>query len=260
MAPEGGGADALDSREVDGFVIHDLVAEPDDALLSAVYDRVLEPSFAVGELEPLEIIRDQVTDPRHILRMLAYFGADGAPVAVMTCDWYARSRVALIGYLAVRPDLRRRGTGTKLIGHATGQWAAELNPALGLAEVENPRLYQGSDNGDTGDPVDRLRLYESLGGRVISVPYFQPKLADELERVHGLMLMAFVVNGRPLAEVAVDSVPTAPIGVFLDEYFEAAEGPPPPQDAEFLNLKARVLSTPEAPLLTSGELDRIPEL
>jgi GNAT superfamily N-acetyltransferase len=254
MAPEGGGA------EVDGFVIHDLVAEPDDVLLSAVYDRVLKPSFAVSELEPLEVIRDQVTDPRHILRMLAYFGPDGEPVAVMTCDWYARSRVALIGYLAVRPDLRRRGTGTKLIEHATREWAAELSPALGVAEVENPRLYQASDTGDTGNPADRLRLYESLGGRVIGVPYFQPKLSDDLERVHGLMLMAFVVNARPLAEAEADSVPTAPIGVFLDEYFEAAEGPPPPRDAEFLNLKARVLSTPEAPLLTSDELDRLPEL
>jgi GNAT superfamily N-acetyltransferase len=245
----------------EGFVLRDLVAEPDDALLSAVYDRVLTPSFAVGELEPLDVIRAQVTDPRHILRMLAYFGPDGAPVAVMTCDWYERSAVMLVGYLAVRQDLRRQGTGTRLIEHATRTWTTELSPALTVAEVENPRRVEASaDTEETGNPADRLRLYERLGGRIIGVPYFQPRLADDLERVHNLMLMAFGVNGRLLMEVSVDSVPTAPIGVFLDEYFEAAEGPPVPQDAEFLNLKARVLSTPKAPLLTSGELDQLPEL
>jgi GNAT superfamily N-acetyltransferase len=244
MAPDG------------GFVLRDLVSDPDDALLSAVYDQVLKPSFAVGELEPLEIIRGQVTDPRHILRMLAYFGPDGAPVAVMTCDWYKRSAVMLVGYLAVRQDLRRQGTGTRLIEHAARTWTTELSPALSVAEVENPRRVQPSH---TGNPVDRLRLYESLGGRVIGVPYFQPRLADDLERVHNLMLMAFAVNARLLAEVPLDSVPTAPIGVFLDEYFAAAEGAPP-TDAEFLNLKARVLSAPKAPLLRAEELDRLPEL
>jgi GNAT superfamily N-acetyltransferase len=258
MAPERGDADAAGSS----LVLRDLVAEPDDALFSAVYDRVLVPAFAVGELEPLEVIRAQVTDPRHILRMLACFGADAEPVAVITSDWYSRSGVMLIGYLAVRPDLRRQGTGTKLIERAVVKWNAELSPALAVAEVEDPRQFQGSDAGDadTGNPADRLRLYESLGARVIGVPYFQPKLSDDLERVHGLMLMAFGVDGRLLGDVKVDSVPTEPIGAFLDEYFEATEGPPPPQDAEFVNLKARVLSTAEAPLLRADELDRLPKL
>lgn len=256
MASDGYDAAAAGKgHEEDGLILRDLVQEPDDALLSELYRRVLEPAFQTGELEPLEVIRAQIADGR-IIRVLAYFGADSEPVAAITSDWYARSEVLLIGYLAVRPDRRGRGIGTRLVADAAAEWT-QLGPVLTVAEAEDPRFYQASD---TGDPVARLRLYERLGGRIIGVPYFQPKLADDLERVHHMLLMAFGVDSRLLTEVQVLSVPTGPIGVFLEEYFAAAEGPQALRDAEFLKLKEGVLSTPEAPLLRVDELDRLPAL
>jgi GNAT superfamily N-acetyltransferase len=257
MASDGSDVAAVDNgHEEDGLVLRDMVHEPSDVLLAELYQRVLAPSFKVGELEPPEVIREQVDDGG-IIRMLAYFDADSKPVAVITADWYPRSEVLLIGYLAVRPDLRRQGLGTRLIGRAASKWIAEERPVLTVAEVEDPRFYTASD---TGDPVARLRMYERLGGRIVGVPYFQPQLSDDLERVHHLMLMAFGVNSERLTEDSpVRSVPTAPIGVFLGEYFEAAEGSQP-LDEEFLKLKAEVLSAPEAPLLRSGEIGRLPSL
>jgi GNAT superfamily N-acetyltransferase len=243
------------SSEASALLLRDLVREPDNALLDEIYQRIMVPAFREEEREPLESIRQQVEDPR-TLRMLAYFDADSNPVAVITSDWYTRSGVVLIGYLAVRQDLRGQGVGTDLCLRAVSQWKTELNPVLAVAEVEDPRYFKSSPS--TGDPEARVRLYERLGGRIIAVPYFQPSVAKDMPRVHHLMLMAFAANGELLSDVAVESVPTAPIGVFLEEYIEAAEGPGSLADPEFLELKRRVLSTPEVPLLGAEELDRLP--
>jgi GNAT superfamily N-acetyltransferase len=237
-------------------VIRDLVAEPDSVLLEKVYRRVLSPAFQPDEVESLEEISAQVADGS-ILRMLAVFDAGGEPIAVITADWYSRGRVLLIGYLAVREDLRGQGIGTSLIYQAVLKWITDLKPVLGVAEVEDPRYFTVSS---TGDPEARLRLYGRLGGRILGVPYFQPKLDEGSQRVHHLMLMAFVADSMLITETAAESVPAEPIGIFLEDYFEAAEGPQALDDPEFLELKKAVLSLGTVPLLHASELDRLPAL
>ena len=142
--------------DMNSFVLRDLVTEPDDALLGRLYHRVLEPALKPGELEPLEVIRQQAADG-DILRMQAEIDAESEPLAVITSDWYARSEVLLIGYLAVREDLRGRGIGTKLIEAAASKWIIDPCPALAVAEVEDPRYFQPSDTGDPVAPGASLR-------------------------------------------------------------------------------------------------------
>jgi predicted N-acetyltransferase YhbS len=237
-------------------VIRDLVAEPDSALLEKIYRRVLSSAFQADEVESLEEISAQVADGS-ILRMLAVFDEGGDPIAVITADWYSRGGVLLIGYLAVREDLRGQGIGTSLIYQAVMKWIIDLKPVLGVAEVEDPRYFSISS---TGDPEARLRLYGRLGGRILGVPYFQPSLEEGSQRVHHLMLMAFVVDSTLITETAAESVPAEPIGTFLEDYFEAAEGPQALEDPEFLELKKVVLGLPAVPLLHVNELDRLPAL
>jgi GNAT superfamily N-acetyltransferase len=234
----------------------DLVREPDDRLFVTAYNSVLKPAFQADELEPLDVIRDQIIDGS-VLQMLVALDESHVPVGVITADWYSRGGVALIGYLAIREDLRGQGLGTTITRQATERWAAELQPALSVAEVEDPRYFQASS---FGDPNARLRLYERLGGRIIGLPYFQPRLTPESNRVYHLMLMAFTVGASPAAEISSAQVPTDPLVKFLEDYFGVTEGAEALTDPEFLALKAAYQREPTAALLRATELDQIPEL
>lgn len=247
---------AMGSQENRISDLRDLVREPDDQLYVTAYNTVLKPAFQADELEPLEVIRDQIIDGS-VLQMLVALDESAVPIGVITADWYSRGGVALIGYLAIREDLRGQGLGTTLTKQASERWMTLLKPAITVAEVEDPRYFQASS---FGDPNARLRLYERLGARIIGLPYFQPRLTPESNRVHHLMLMAFTVGTSPAAEISPAQVPTDPLVKSLEDYFGITEGAEALTDPEFLALKAAYQRKPTAPLLRGTELDQIPEL
>jgi hypothetical protein len=231
------------------FELRDLVREPDPELLAAVYERVLVPAFDENERESLEELAAQVAEGSR-LRMLAALGTDGEPLAVVTSDWYPEAAVLLIGYLAVSAANRGGGVGGVIVTRALADWTAQLHPELCLAEVEDPRFFPVTAH---GDPKARVRFYERLGGSVIALPYFQPRLAAGTSRVQHLMLMSLIPQ-----PAGVRHVPTAPLAVFLDQYFSACEGPAVFDEPDFRALREAVLSEPTAELLTGAELDRLP--
>lgn len=229
--------------------LRDLVREPDAALLAAVYERVLRPAFDEDEVESLAEISDQVAEGTR-LRMLAAVDPSGEPLAVVTSDWYPDARVLLIGYLAVSANSRGGGIGGGILSRALADWADELRPELCLAEVEDPRYFPVTEH---GDPRARVRFYERLGGRVVALPYFQPRLAADTQRVQHLMLMSLL----PQPDGA-DRVSTAPIALFLDGYFASCEGPEVFDEPDFRALREQVLREPTVELLSGAELDRLP--
>lgn len=231
------------------FELRDLVREPDPALLAAVYERVLAPAFDQDEIESLEEIGEQVAEGTR-LRMLAAVGPGGEPLAAVTSDWYPEAGVLLIGYLAVGAGSRGGGMGSGILTRALAGWTEQLRPRLCLAEVEDPRFFPVTEH---GDPRARVRFYERLGGRVVAVPYFQPRLAADSRRVHHLMLMSLLPQ-----PAGAGRVPTAPLALFLDQYFSVCEGPQVLDEPEYRALREAVSREPTAELLTGAELDRLP--
>jgi GNAT superfamily N-acetyltransferase len=229
------------------LVLRDVVEDFDDQLLSKLYQDVLFPSFSADELESLEDMRRQIQN-RTGVQLFAALDATDAPLAAFTAYWYPRSQVLLLGYLAVRSDRRGQGIGTWLTGHVRRILLERLQPLLALAEVEDPHYYAASHQ--FGDPLARIRLYERLGGRLLSMPYFQPRLRPESERVRNLVLMAFEISPSVLQSIPVgECVTTGVLSEFLEEYFTAAEGPETTsQDEEYLSLRNMISRMPCVPL------------
>jgi GNAT superfamily N-acetyltransferase len=150
-------------------------------------------------------------------------GAGDEVVGGMVGEWYPKSEVLLLAYLAVRPDIRGRGVGTLLLNHATEHWYAKRDPALSLAEVEHPGFHEVSGH---GDPEARLRLYERVGALVLDMPYFQPQIRPGAGRVYDMMLIALGWRSSVYRTSADgDTIHGRVVRAFLDEYFEVCEGP-----------------------------------
>jgi hypothetical protein len=76
--------------------------------------------------------------------------------------------------------------------------------------------------------VARLRFYERFGVRALAIPYFQPRLSAGLRRGYHMVLG---VLEAPAAAPAT-SLDGRRVRQFLEEYFEAAEGPGWDRDPE----------------------------
>jgi hypothetical protein len=85
------------------------------------------------------------------------------------------------------------------------------------------------------------------------VSFVQPRLHDDRERVPGFLLLAFHVD--PSAGDA-GGVSSSLVARFVRRYFEAAEGPGPP-DPELTSLLAEIERGERIELVDPGEFDRI---
>jgi GNAT superfamily N-acetyltransferase len=205
-------------------------ADGDGELAHEFYRSVLSPSFRgdelVGEDELLQTVHDGSC---HVL--LAR-DPDGTIIAGAVGDWFPRSRVQLLSYLATRPGIRGRGVGSVLMKAAVESWVQRLDPLLVVGEVEDPRHYQSPDGYDSayGDVIARLRFYEKHGVRSLPIPYSQPALRSDSARVPHLLLMVFAVGAD--ARISADRVDGAVVERLLVEYFTEVEGEIRPDDAE----------------------------
>jgi GNAT superfamily N-acetyltransferase len=198
---------------------------------TVLYRRVLEPAFPPSELEGLHTLMcAYLSGGPGFLSLVALRGSE--PVGVALGEFHAPSGILMLGYLAVRDDQRGLGVGTALLERALPSWRTAVNPIAVLAEVEDPQSHSKSQY---GDPAARLRFYERFGSQVIPVQYFQPRLAPELPRVHGMFLICL---DRGLNSISADAV-----AKFLDNYIAVCEGKPADSsDAEYLKLNGQLRS------------------
>lgn len=217
--------------------------------LERLYDEVLNPSFPVDELVPRDQLLPRLAQEDSGVCCRAAVDADGRVVAAIVADTFPAARVLLLGYLAVRSELRDRGIGTGLARDAVPRWIARYRPALAVAEVEDPRFYGDSEAAGHGDASARMRLYDGLGGLILPVPYVQPALTAGAERVRNLLLMVF--HAAP--EVCRDQLLDPELLVrFLTDYFTVCEGATP-VDAEFTALLDACQSADGIPLVKPSE-------
>lgn len=212
-----------------------------ERLLRTYYDDLMAPAFPPAELMTYEELRGALDESG--TRGLVVLD-DETPVAGLVTEDYLDGRVLLLAYVVVAADLRGRGVGAELIGHATGR-----EQRLVLAEIEDPRYHRADEH--TGDPVARLRFYERLGSRLLPLPYTQPSLRPGSPRAENLLLITI-----PSALTAGDVVDGGLVADFLEEYYLACEGPDVVAgDEEYLALRRATGAPGPLPLLPLSDLD-----
>lgn len=187
------------------------------AHLEAFYDVVLLSSFRTDELVPRgDFVEAHRRAGDRALVIVAATTA-GEVIGGVSATFYSECGVLLIGYLAVVADYRGQGVGNRMVEEAAATWLPRLRPKLIVGEVEDPAIWRGDEY---GNGEDRLRLYRGLGARVLDLPYFQPRLSPDKERVRGLLLMAFPTElGTNVEEIDRDA-----ITCFLKRYIREYEG------------------------------------
>lgn len=189
------------------------------SLLDAVYTDVLTPAFTADQLVTLDSLRAGVVEAG--TSVLTIIDDDGAPIASAIGEWSPATGVALLAYLAVSQDARSRGLGGTLLSQAMQSWQQRWRPCALLAEFEHPAAHMASPA--YGDPVARLRFYRRHGARGLDLPYFQPALRPESNRVYGVILSVLALSDESRG-TAPDTAASDPIRRFLIEYLEQTEG------------------------------------
>ena len=192
-------------------------------LVRTFYDALLTPQFPEDELESFEQLARSLGDGAGgILAVEA-----GRVVGGVVDEAFDEAGVQLISYLAVDPSARGHGLGAQLV---RGSVAASPFPLI-VGEIEDPRYWAKTG---TTDPVARVRFWARLGCRVLPLPYVQPRLDPQGDRVRHLLLIVLAGSGTT-PEVSVQG---APVAAFLREYFTATEGAEP-EDQEYRDLIER---------------------
>jgi GNAT superfamily N-acetyltransferase len=188
--------------------------------LELFYDEILAASFDSAELVERPELLAALADPESATRAAIAFDQTGLTVGGIVGDWFATCRVMLISYLAARPGLRGRGIGKRLLAQVLPAWTTQFGAVLVVAEVEDPRFYR--DDEYHGNPEARLRLYASLGAKILDIPYFQPALSAQQPRVRNLFLMAFGVDQSVRTDE--NGVDAAVVRCFIEQYLADTEG------------------------------------
>ena len=239
--------------------LRDLSAEPDDRLLRDFHSNVLSPSFAADELEAVSAmsagLRGQGSTD---LRATVALDEDGAVAAGIVGEVFRGTGVLLLSYLAVRPDRRGRGLGSRLMEEVAQAWYREPEIVLAVGEAHDPRQWP-----ETPDehPRDRLRLYERLGARLLRVPFTQPALEDGAGRVRGFLLLAFYVAPALLLKAPEGPAIRGEVVLrFVRAYYDIAEGPPQKEDDERASLMETIRRLDPGRILPLSDYDQVPVL
>jgi GNAT superfamily N-acetyltransferase len=242
---------------MEGVTVRELHRDFDPELLARLYRELLEPEFSPAELEAIESLGSRLQgngSPDSLVA--AAVGPDGELLGALVADYDRDCRVLLLSYLAVKRDLRGRGIGSFLLRDVASTWYESEQVLLAVGEVHDPRHWSG--RGDSA-AVDRLRLYDRLGALALGVPFVQPALHRDAERVPGFLLLAFHVDPSiHLRDGGVEGIPSRLVARFVRGYYEDAEGSVPTSDAEFDSLLALIEQDELVDLLELSNYERIP--
>lgn len=212
---------------------------PNATLLRSAYDDVLQPSFRRAELTPYATLEAAVDSA-----VVVGLDDKGMVIGAAVYQRFGDRRIALLAYLAARPDYRGVGIGAELLTALERRWATQPIDVV-LGEVEDPRVYPETAGNRT---EARLRFYERHGAELLGVPWIQPGL-DGGERVGGFLLLAVwtrtssdAMSGRELADWA-------------DAYYASEEGAVP-GDERYRELSARLIEHREVPVFPVAALSR----
>jgi GNAT superfamily N-acetyltransferase len=143
-------------------------------LVARMYEELLIEAFPPAETTPLDVLQRSLTVTPPLARVAVTVqgtprerpSSDGAGklVAAVVGDLFPASRVLLISYLVVHPDMRGRGIGSATLSRVLPIWFEQHCPLATLAEVGGPVGASGSARTGPGRPQIRRQGAGGLGG------------------------------------------------------------------------------------------------
>jgi GNAT superfamily N-acetyltransferase len=220
-------------------------------LLQSLYDEVLVKSFSRNDLGApwWKVDTDTLT------QSLLALDSSGDVIGGAVSELFPHSRVRLLYWLAIRPELRGQGIGTLLMNHVAQSWYGQPGQKMVVGEIDDPRYWSG----DSQDPLLRLKFYHRLGVRALDRPYFVPAVGPGYVSAYHVFLVSFdatapaiLPNGR------VDGIV---VRTFINEYLKFAAkfstGNQFDQESEWLLSFYDGSAIPLVPLL---EYESLPDL
>ncbi|HSV85392.1 MAG TPA: GNAT family N-acetyltransferase [Levilinea sp.] len=169
------------------------LAEANNAIVSQAL-ALYRSSFPAAEREPVENILDSISQRGRAAPSDGYVAhfftavQDGRVLGLAFYGYYRASRLGILYYLAVQPDLRGQGTGAWLFQRILAQLPQDAAgcgglPPRGLAwEVERPVDAVTSAEHDLRQR--RIRFYQRHGALLLeSMDIQAPPLAEDLPPV-----------------------------------------------------------------------------
>lgn len=133
--------------------------EMNDTRTRFLYEYQMKRDFPPSELKSLSAILKMKAEGKYDV-LGAYL--DGILVAYALCYHPQGERVLLLDYLAVEPDMRRRGIGTSLLDELRKYYAAHVDTIL--IECERPKTAPNES-----EARQRIRFYTQAGAELTNV-------------------------------------------------------------------------------------------
>ncbi|MFV0634207.1 GNAT family N-acetyltransferase [Demequina sp.] len=215
-------------------------AVSDAAEVRALHEALLAPHFPPAELVTPDSLAAAVTHGRAQVLVIEEDG----PVAMAVGEF--AGTVALLAYLVVDSRARAGGYGSRLLDAAVHQWLSpEAQATCLLAEIESPTT--AVHHPAHGDPARRAAFYAKQGARMLDVPYFQPALNGDGQRVSDMLLLLIASHAPAGADDRLHA--GGALVAWMEAYLLGTEGAVNADDAQAQALLTALADPDGIPLL-----------
>lgn len=162
------------------------VTSTDGVELREAHHTLMVPSFRAAELMLEDDFLAQFADRAEAVIAR---NDDGRMLGIAVVEHFRDA--VLLQYLVAAPHSRGLGVGSGLLKAVISGWSPAVSVLL--AEFDRPDVQ--SSHPVHGDPAARLRFYARFRALALDLPYFQPPVAAETGREHGMLLAVFDPDG-----------------------------------------------------------------
>ena len=176
-------------------------------------DAFPNPDETEGPDTWLPLMSDNVPPGQPLVHRILALDMDGQILGGVTFEFYRESICWLVTYIAVRPEVRRRGIGAALVTSAVETISRQTGDVTLFAETEIPAQLATLPERDWA--WTRLAILTRLGLRHIPIDYVQPALSPDKHPIDNLYLLLYV------GESGRNAIASVRLISFLKEFYAA---------------------------------------
>jgi predicted GNAT family acetyltransferase len=190
----------------------------------------------INEREEFENILNRVMgirekyDPNTIL---LFYPKDEKVVAGLIADWYKHSKSIHITYIFVSPYFRNKGIAKHILKNEIPKIIKQI---FDLYKIEIKGVFLEANNPkdtiiDSINTSIRLEIFKKIGIKWIDIPYIQPALDSNREKVNNLFLLVLPISESQSSKIKKDIVIQ-----FLCDLYKSLQIEDPFEKPDFLKM------------------------